>query len=73
MMTQLMQKVLNEIASLSDDEQDALAAIILAELESERHWTRLFSESQDVLERLADEALTEHRQRKTIPLNDETL
>jgi hypothetical protein len=72
-MTQLMEQVLNEIAKLSDEEQDALALLILRELESERLWTRLFTESQDVLESMADEALTEYRQRKTIPLNDERI
>ena len=42
----------------------------LAELESEQKWADLFSrtESEDVLVRLADEALAEHRAGVTRPI-----
>jgi hypothetical protein len=38
---------------------------LIDELESEKKWERLFAESEDILEKLADEALAEHAQRKT--------
>jgi hypothetical protein len=48
---------------------------MLAELESERRWTELFAtkESEDLLERLADEALENHRKGRTEPLNPDDL
>lgn len=71
-MTQLMEKALAEIRKLSDKEQDSLAALILAELESERKWAKAFEESQDLLAELADEALREYSESKSIivRLND---
>jgi hypothetical protein len=64
-MTQLMEKALAEISKLSQDEQDALAALILEEIASERRWAKSFAESEDLLSQLADEALAEHRTGKT--------
>ena len=47
-----------------------LAARDAVELESERQWADLFArpESEDLSERLADEALSEHRDGRTRPL-----
>ena len=59
-MTQLLEKAFEKASELPEEEQDDLAAFILEELESERQWEQAFSESQDELERLADEALEEH-------------
>ncbi len=51
-------------SEVSDSQED------LAELETELRWTELFdrTESEDLLERLADEALSDHRAGKTMPL-----
>jgi hypothetical protein len=67
-MTQLLEKALNEVAKLPPSEQDALAAILLEELASEKKWSELFAQSQDVLAKLAEEALAEHRAGKSKPL-----
>ena len=67
-MTQLLEKALNEVAKLPPSEQDALAAILLEELASEKKWSELFAQSQDVLATLAAEALAEHRAGKSNPL-----
>jgi TRAP-type C4-dicarboxylate transport system substrate-binding protein len=64
-MTQLLEKAFAEASQLSEEEQDAIARVMLAELASEGHWNELFEESQDVLEGLAEEALREHRAGKT--------
>lgn len=66
-MNQLLQKAFNKAAELPQEEQDKLARFLLAELESERQWAELFArpESEDLLERLADEALLEHRSGRT--------
>lgn len=63
-MTHLMEKALAEIRKLPEEEQDTFAAWILEELESERKWSKLFAESEDLLTQLADEALEEHHTKK---------
>ena len=52
-MTPLLKKVLSEVYKLSPEEQDAIAAVILEELEDERQWQEAFAESQDKLAQLA--------------------
>lgn len=68
-MNQLLQKAFERAAELPPVEQDRFARFLLAELESERQWSELFArpESEDLLERLADEALSEHRAGRTQP------
>lgn len=66
-MTQLLDKTISEIKKLSNDEQDAIAAILMAELASERQWDRAFDSSAEQLSSLANEALDEYRARKTEP------
>lgn len=48
-------------------DQNALAKWVLEELEAERKWELIFAESEDVLDKLADEALAEHKKGKTKP------
>jgi hypothetical protein len=69
-MTKLLEKALEKISGLSRDEQDAIASQILAEIEDEAAWAKRFATPQGKLRRLADEALAEHRQGKTRPLDD---
>jgi hypothetical protein len=57
----------------SIDRQDAIAALILEELEEERRWDESFARSPDLLARLAAEAMDEYRAGKTQELNPETL
>ncbi len=52
-MTQLLEKALNEIYKLPLEKQDAIAAIILEELEDEQRWDKAFAESQDQLAQLS--------------------
>ncbi len=56
-MTELLEKAFREAAKLSPERQDAIAALLLAELESERHWNDLFARSQKELAKLARDAL----------------
>lgn len=67
-MTQLLEKALSEVAKLPASEQDAVAALVLEELASERRWSSSFAKSQDLLAELADEALAEHAAGRTKPL-----
>jgi hypothetical protein len=72
-MTTLLEKAFAEASRLPDTEQNALAKWLLDELEAEKKWERTFAESENVLDRLADEALEDHRQGKTVPLDIEKL
>ena len=61
-MNQLLQEAFEKAAELPQADQDRFARFLLAELESDRQWTALFAlpESEDLLERLADEATQPH-------------
>ena len=59
-MTQLLEKAFRKALKLPEMEQNIIAKWLIDELESEKKWERLFAESEDTLERLADEALAEH-------------
>lgn len=72
-MTQLLERAYAEVSQLPETEQDAIAALILEELQSERQWAEAFARSPDVLSRLAADALAEHKAGKTLPLDPETL
>ncbi len=69
-MTGLLQKAFERAATLPQDEQDRLACILLAEMESEQKWAEILDrpELEDLLERLADEAMAAHRTGQTEPL-----
>lgn len=56
-MTRLLEEAFNRAAQLPEQEQNAFAALMLEELRSDERWTRYFAESQDMLARLAAEAL----------------
>ena len=67
-MTQLLEKALSQVAKLPASEQDAMAAIVLEELASEKRWAASFAKSQDLLAKLAGDALAEHASGRTKPL-----
>ena len=48
-MTQLLDDVIKKITQLPDAEQDALAALLIDELEDEQRWDESFAKSQDKL------------------------
>ncbi|RKU33825.1 hypothetical protein C6496_21255 [Candidatus Poribacteria bacterium] len=52
-MTQLLEKVLTAVYKLPPEKQDAIAAVILEELEDEQQWAETFAASQDKLAQLA--------------------
>lgn len=57
-----------EMASkLPEKDREALGALLIQEMQSEKRWAKLFKGSQDQLSKLADEALKEHRAGKTKP------
>jgi hypothetical protein len=58
---------------LPDDEQDAMAEWLLAEISSEEHWKARFIETRQALSALTREALDEHERGKTEELDPDSL
>jgi hypothetical protein len=59
-MTKLLEQAVAKVRELPDAEQDAIAQIVMDELESERRWNELLAKSPDKLRKLADQAWAEH-------------
>ncbi|WP_254954103.1 MULTISPECIES: hypothetical protein [unclassified Cyanobium] len=57
-------------AKLPEEEQNVLAAILLEEMESEERWSALFSGSQNLLERMASEAIQEFQAGRVQPIDE---
>lgn len=55
-MTRTLDDAIAKISALPPEEQDRIARWLLDELEDEERWDKQFSESQDALKKLADEA-----------------
>ena len=72
-MSRLLEHAIEEAHKLPEDEQEAIGAWLLAEIESERRWDDLFARPSAAIERMAAEALEEYRAGKTIPLDPDTL
>ncbi len=72
-MTKALEEVFREASKLSEAQQDALAEAIRAEIEAEKVWDKSFIGSLDVLERLADEAIADHRAGRTTPIDPDKM
>ena len=72
-MTNLFKKAVEKVESLPQDQQDAIATMILEELADEERWTETFAQTPDVLERLAREAEEDARAGRTLPLDPDTM
>lgn len=64
-MTQLLEKAIDELSKLAEDQQDSIASLILEEMEDDRRWSLTFDKSPEKLEQLAKEALDEYHIGKT--------
>ena len=72
-MTKLLKKAFEAASKLPELEQNMLAKQLLNELAAEKKWEKAFANSEDVLSKLANEALEEHKQKKTKPLDVDSL
>jgi len=72
-MTRLLERAFKKASKLPEVEQNNLAKWVMEELEAENRWEKAFAGSEDVLDKLADEALATHKQGKTKPLNIKSL
>jgi len=69
-MTDLLEKAFDAVSALPAERQNAMAKMILAEIEDEKRWDEAFAGSQDKLAAMADEAIAEHRAGKTRPMDE---
>lgn len=70
-MTELLQRVIAELEKLPEDEQDAIATRLLAELEDERAWkVRFESTTNEQWDRLAQMVRQEIVAGDTTPLDE---
>lgn len=60
-MTTLLEKAIARIRHLPAEQQDAIAQMILEEIEEEATWNKLFSNSQDLLKKMMIEAEEEDK------------
>jgi len=72
-MTDLLERAIAKLKTLPASEQDAIAAMILAELEDEIKWDAAFARSHNALAKLAADAMAEYKAGKTQNLDPETL
>jgi len=70
MMSSTLQEAFERAAALPQDQQEALAAILLEEIASEKRWQESFAQSRGVLDKLAEEALAEDDQGRTVDLDN---
>ena len=69
-MTELLQRAIDEIQRLPAEEQDAIAARILAELEDERAWAAQFAATtDDQWDRMAERVRRDIACGGTVPLS----
>lgn len=57
---------ISAVKNLPEQEQDAIASIILEELADERLWDDKFARSQDALRKLADRARQDVREGRVV-------
>jgi hypothetical protein len=69
MVTTLLEKAFSEAAKLPRKEQEAFATWILKELADEQRWDKSFVKSEDMLEKMARKALSDHAAGKTQELD----
>lgn len=69
-MTALLEKALEKVGVLPQDEQDAIASQILDSLADEEAWRKRFAARRDRLRQLARQALEEDERGETRPLDD---
>lgn len=67
--TSALKRAFDEASRLHEREQEFIAALVMEGIESERRCDEVFASSQDVLEKLDDEAVAEFEAGRTVPLD----
>jgi HEPN domain-containing protein len=66
---QLLERAIQEARKLPEEDQELIAWVMLEEIEDQRRWDEAFSQPSEVIERMAEEALEDHRAGRTEPLD----
>ncbi len=66
----MLEKALQKVEALPEDDQNAIASEILDSLADEEGWKSRFAARRDRLRQLAQEALQEDERGETRPLDD---
>jgi hypothetical protein len=69
-MTSILQEAFEKAAALPIEQQQAFTSLVLEEIASEQRWQASLARSQDALAKLADEALAEDAEGRTVDLDD---
>lgn len=69
-MTRLLEEAIRRVASLSREDQDAIASQIIETLQDESLWNEKLGRNSAKLRRLAGDALEENRNGESHPLDD---
>ena len=72
-MTILLETAFEKASTLSEKEQNRFAEFFMAEIESEKKWDSLFSESEDILSDIADIVMDDYNNGRTKLLTQEQL
>ena len=72
-MTKLLDSAFKEVSMLNHTEQNIFARFILDEISLEKKWDKSFSNTEDLLSDMADEALKDFNTNKTEILDIEKL
>lgn len=68
-MNKMLERAIAAAANLPDDEQEAIACLIIEEMEAERGWDERFDRSKGKLTDLARRARDQHARGETTPLS----
>lgn len=72
-MTELLEQAIAKLKTLPTDKQNAIAVLIIEEIEEELRWDDAFARSPNILANLAAEAMAEYRAGKTQDLDPDKL
>jgi hypothetical protein len=64
-MTSLLKKAFDAASLLPVERQDAIAELVLSEIEEDKRWDETFANSQDMLADMATKAIAEHKAGQT--------
>jgi len=70
-MTTLLETAFQKASTLSEIEQNRFAKLFIEEIQSEKKWDKLFSESEDILSDISDIVLDDYKNNKTMALDKE--
>jgi hypothetical protein len=72
-MTKMLRAAFDAASRLPPDEQNAIAAALLADIEGELRWDETLDKTGERLTALGDEAIDEDREGRTEPLDPDEL